>query len=383
MRKQYPDLADVVLKEMLGGWGVSQHPGSTTIRPTRVLSDSASNRSRIYNLLLIIVALLVIGAAIYLARATRLAGKLFGPSVEYSEDQLAEAIRQQNWTSFDGMMQHQITEIVDQAGRSRAVYQQWIPFLRVYAYRHDGTIEGLKPKMLRGLGNFAAPLDCSIATFKERWQQNLEQTVDVVQGIIQPTTEQQRMLFWDPHWLKRRVASGWVIPRNYYEACLGMSLRAVLDLRQTSSVNAQAVYGVIAARLAAILNIANSIPLTAELDSSKFLNIFNCIDSGEDAGKLNSCVTDANEFGAWRDYLQSRLAAANIRLLLRGQSNLDEAKVVLLTNFYNNFHGDELTKFDYQPETRWFRLIMSMSGNVNSALQKLREEFPEVDMKNL
>lgn len=383
LRECYPDLSKVVAEDMLGGWGLSTHSTETNVKQKKKKKRSQAPASPkkpaglsgfVWGLgLAVILSVCVFGVVYY----KPLLSRILPEDADYSVDQAQDLLQTNDWQAFDIFMERIMPDLVPRLNKSMRVYRDWIPFVRSYAYRRDGVVEGVKPKMLRGLGSVLAPTDCASAVLKDKL--NGENIAEVMSGKALPRGEFSRLLVWDPHWIRRRAdLSGWRTPRNYYEACLIMAVKAW----QTASFPQKEQIRGVDTRLNSLLAIIRGEGVRDDNDLPPVWAAMQCLNKSDTVPQADACVFPEGDYPVWRDYFDYQKRHTQMRLLWASGSSLSEADKALLSKVSSNIAPqDELSRFDYGPELKFVRVILLNSGKLDEAYNRMRLESPDIDFK--
>ncbi len=385
LRDFYPDLSKVVAEDMLGGWGMSTHSTEKEVNPKKKKKSAASKgasgkHSSLSGFVwgLTLAGVLSVGA-LGLVYYKPLLSKFLPESGDYSTDQAQALISMNDWSAFDLFMERILPEVIPQLTRSMRSYRDWIPYVRAYAYRHDGEVDGIKAKMLRGLGQVSAPPDCAVSVLREKLAN--ENVTEAWAGRALPKGDAVRLLFADPYWIKRRRDSvGWRMPRSYYEACLMMLSRA---WQSESLISLREQNPGVDMRLNTMLTVLRN---ESPSDSGELPPVpaaLQCLDKSTTAAQIDACSFPEGEFAAgWKEQFEFRKRQTQLRVLWSKEGQLNEADRVLLSKASANPAAmDEVTRFDYTLELKFARVILLNSGKIDDAVNKMRLETLDVEFK--
>ena len=70
---------------------------------------------------------------------------------------------------FEAFMDRNREEIA-KAVKNRSQMESWLPFIRAVAYQREGAWPGIPVRTLRGKDMEFSPADCSLTTWKKRWE---------------------------------------------------------------------------------------------------------------------------------------------------------------------------------------------------------------------
>ena len=134
-------------------------------------------------------------------------------------------------TKFEAYMDQNAKEI-NKSMKKKRLYNLWLPYVRAVAFSRNGDWSGLNSKKLRGKDANHSPMDCSLATWKNRWEGSRDQWQKFIDGRALPNEEWAKILVWDVTWIKQRLKHRkWIWPKNYYEACFIMARKALRSIK--------------------------------------------------------------------------------------------------------------------------------------------------------
>lgn len=166
IQKIYPELLPMIKKEMLSGWAVTDNLNTKIIN--NVSHERKPKKGGVFSkVLLLLIASFVGVSAFYLFRNKQYAMKFLSqkdPHVKKAQ----EYLDQKKSVHFEAYMDKYRKKIV----KSRNL-KQWLPYLRLVAFSRNGSIDGLRSRVLRGSGSTVfAPKDCSVGAWKHRWEKS-------------------------------------------------------------------------------------------------------------------------------------------------------------------------------------------------------------------
>lgn len=383
LKRRYPELAKVVTEELLGGWGISEHDQKRIIESTKRRYKKRPRSRRkgprlVFPALVLVVILVAIAA--FLMKNSRLSSRFFDKNRLPGPDVVEIHLANGDVGKFDITLKRLLPGLLPRVTTSRKDYEEWIPYLRHFAYRQEGAMVGVSDKMLRGMGEVAAPPDCSVQAWMEYWRKiDLNAFAALNAGQAQyPTAEWSTILFWDPHWIARRKASGWIEPQNYYEACLWMARRAIPQVNKTLPADSQ-VPPVINLRLDFLINMVKGQRLSNRPEGG-ILGYVTCLENAPSMILLDKCELPAgNLTDEWKEYLARVKARSETKLFLANRPAIAEDELARLSQLHKIQESrDSFTSFNYQPEIRHIVAIMLNNGSVTEATKRMKYEFPEV-----
>jgi hypothetical protein len=288
-------------------------------------------------------------------------------------------------SAFDNSMKDLLPKVLPKMNRSRKSYNEWIPFVRLYAFRNTGSIDGLKPKLLRGMGQIDAPQDCSISYWQQKWIESSPHWEDFRQGKDTPAFDTETILLWDPYWIKRRhLVEGWVKPINFYEGCLMMAHQALLNvLKEANNAEANAIGGEFLQRLSAIGKIIQGKAPTPVENPFGILGYMTCLEMAQNQTELSMCrYKDGAISATVKKFLVNYYGRNQIRLMMVGTGVVSDDNLTELNRLQKVLKSkDEFTGFNYQAEAKFLLTIILNQGSIKESIKRVKYEFPEVDFE--
>lgn len=395
LRKYYPEVAKIVSEEILPGWGISDQTGARFLGVSNTKKLIVSNtRSMHLALTFLLIAFIAFVAAVYMATGHgRFLSKQHVPEGEATPQDVQGFIDRGEFVAFEEYMGKQLDNIVKSIGDNQNLENIWLPYLRLYAFNHDGAIAGISGKVLRGQLPGAAPSDCSLKQWRKQWRSSYKNWNQVLIDRKLIRAHWARMLAWDPHWIRRREHKGWLGEQNYFLACMIMADRALDELAADASlVNSAADWGrlgftAIKNRIAWMLNSArgnvDSYPVS--VDNNNSLSIWTCMEQARDLRSLSRCkdgLVDNTSDSSFIAYTEERFIWNSLRIAINGGASLNAETLVALDKLASKANkADFYTRFDYRAEQRLLRGLVQVApgdGGVERIVEKLRSEFPEV-----
>lgn len=386
IKKNYPEIARIVNEDMLAGWGVSDH-GTRIVNEDTKRIDTKSQRGIGLALAFLAIALAAFAAAVYMANGARMAGKAKDEVEGASTDLLQGIVDKGDAQAFDDYMTAHMDELVERTSRPQKPEPQWLPYLRLYAFTHDGQAGTLQAKYLRG-NVTAAPVDCSLKMWRKRWRMSLKNWNDLVVSRKFVRAHWARVLAWDPTWIRRRDNKGWLGNQNYYVGCLTMADRALAELyNDTTLVTSAADWDKIGInkvkqRLAFLLEMTRdgkSLQSTAPMVDNT-LSIWTCFEAAKDLPALNRCKdSQSADQDAWASYNDERYGWNLLRLAASSKTTLPTDLTAQLGVYSGKLsRTDHFTRFDYRPELKLMKTLTKVTGPADKAVDKSLQEFPEI-----
>ncbi len=373
IKRHYPELVQLVQREMLSGWGVSVHGQVSHQTKVKAIPQTSPNLIARTLLLTILTALIV--AIILLLREGQLQDLLL-----YFKDRNyfnARSLYAETYNArFESYMDRN-REAINQAMRKKKGFQQWLPLVRSVAFERDGHWEGLPNKRLRGKGDEEMPADCSMGAWEQRWLASRDSWDRFVEGRELPRADWVQILTMDPHWMKlRSPVPGWIRPQSYHEACLRMALKSLQRLPQDSHGEA---HKMLMARMGWQLGLLEGADQNEHFEMAGTLWALSCIEDGHDAEALPNCLGSANLRSDWRQWLEATIALRRLAILTENKRELSPEQLALFER--GLAEAEDKTKvlwLSYSEELQFYREILQQNGQVYSALQTLQQRFPQL-----
>ncbi|MCX6116678.1 MAG: hypothetical protein NT027_03990 [Proteobacteria bacterium] len=403
VQRHYPELAAIVTEEMPAAWReMTGHAKKLTHNEQSVKSSrarksgnhgsSSSSKSKHKNsqgkpklILGVSVLLLSLAAGAYLW-------------VKNQQEQpipvgdIANLALQNDMAPFLNEMGFKLVAVTSRVQKNKEMLASWLPYLRMYAFHTNGSIEGVSQKILRGSAAPAAPLDCSVEAWKKRWTELLPQIGSLTTGKLVPKTQWVKTLMWDPYWIMRRTNKGWINPRNWYEGCLmsaTVAIRAISSSGGSGGLNggqsAEATgtspsetIALVSRRLQIQLETLRSMKSTLPNDNVSFLGALSCMDLSLTFGDINRCKRkgfDPVSDSALDEYYNWSL----IRLGFEGQSLQDKEFINELTLVVPRLTPESsFSKLDYSIELQIIKDGLAAGGKFEGYKDKFSPEALEV-----
>ncbi len=377
-----PEISKLVSDDLLGGWGISEHSQKKIIRGKKTSKKVGSTQGfRAFFIVFFIMGLI---SALHFSNRLKVSA-LFNLSQRSDPESIAQLVEADDMKSFDQRMDKILPKLIPKVRNSRNLYNQWIPYLRLLAFHRDGEIPGFNAKLLRGMGRFSAPNDCSHESWQRRWNSSFNDWA-LFEGKENPRVESDwaRILVWDSSWMhRRRGAPGWKKISHYYEACLIMANKAL-----RSQIN----QGIVpAGRRGLALGLVERISYQLARIHGDQVNVISqampsalkalsCIENAEDAAGITECrKSTAISNKKWSQYLQLSENRHKIFLFLRNKVALNDDQLTELRKLHRQLKIiDPLTEFSYQAESQYLVAIMLNNGSLMEARKQVGYEFPEV-----
>jgi hypothetical protein len=396
LKKHYPEVARIVHEEMLAGWGVSSPAERIVNEDTRRLA-SQSKRGVGLALAFLLIALVAFAAAVYMAGVARFSGKVKDPAEGLKPIDAQTFLDRGDAAAFQQYMAAHGPDLVDKANRNRGpgapdLLAPWLPYLRLYAFTTDGQVGGLDPKILRGQGVAAAPIDCSLKFWKREWRGSMKGWNDFVVQRKLVHAHWARLLAWDPWWVRRRDNKGWIGTQNFYVGCLTMADKALADLATDASLVTNAAdwdrvgFNKVRQRVAWLLDVSRTgsslQPTAPAVDNN--LATWTCFEAAKDQPGLAKCRDGMTaESDLWNQYLEERYGWSLLRVAAGQHGPLADQLVQGLTTQAAKMNKlDHYTRFDYRAEAKLLKTVIKQGTPVEKAVERTQVEFPDVRLSH-
>lgn len=396
IKRQYPEVARIVHEDMLAGWGVSEHGHPVEGDMTKRLKVK-SNKSLSLAIMFAVIALSAFLAAVFMANGTRMSSRAKDPSQQASLETLQAALIRKDSPAFDKLVEDNLDSLVSRAQKDSRGESPLLPYLRHYAFTHDGAAGGLPPKVLRGEGFDSAPTECSFKLWRRYWRSAARGTSSSFANDRKFVRDHwARILAWDPYWIRRRAqapVAGWLAGDSYYIMCLSVADRALtaVTAEQGSGQAALAEWDKLGMnkmhqRLQWILEVARDglsrVPSSAVAGDS--LSQWTCFEAARDLAGIARCKAAIPALADdWQAYSDERANWSILRLAASQRGTLSADIAAQLAQAADKVgKADFFTRFDYRAEQRLFKSLAKSAASVpvEKAVEKVESEFPDVKM---
>ena len=369
MKSHYPELTKFVKNEMLAGWAPKTEIGEGYDDSDGL--DKKRSLPAVFLAITIIISIAV--GSIYLSRnwlEKQYEIYFEGPNLDLAID----LIKKQDRASVISFYQQHEKKIRQQIA-IRKTLTDWLPLLRAYAFYTGGEIAWLRKHILKGKDSPFAPKDCSLNTWKKRWQLSEGTWRDINSGKNILTSDWTKILIWDPYWIKsRKMPPTWLFPRNYYEGCLVISLKA-LNMIQPNKNN-RIFQNIFKSRLVWMIDIINDTQSNKEASMSGLLWSLSCLESSS-ISTLQNCFNHKDLSKDWLRLLRFRSIRRQLALLST-PSKMDPNELKQLDIMLGQaIEKDFLTRFDYSLENRLYRQILIENGDKIKAIDHFKSRYRE------
>lgn len=379
IRKHYPELVQLVQREMLSGWGMSTHSamGSSQL-PAKVKAPKAKTSSSPSTIMILLILLIAVFGAVGLSlykdgELTNVIGmvkdrQLYKAKVEYGDRYNAK---------FEAYMDRN-RDFINGALKKKKGSAQWLPYVRAVAFEKDGRWEGLSAKKLRGQAEGFLPQDCSMGAWEQRWTQSKDQWARFLDGREFPKEEWAYLLAMDPHWIRSRTpAPGWLNPGSYAEACLRMAIKA---MQRMTGDNMSFEAKIFVSRMRWQLGVVNAQVPDEDFEMSGTLWALSCIEDAHEEGALKNCLGSVNPKQGWREAFDVAVLHRKIELALAGNKNLDADQVNGFENLVTEFGSRAPSYYlPREPELKYYQEIVQQKGNVGEARSLIQQKYPAMN----
>lgn len=396
MKKHYPEVARIVNEDMLAGWGVSDHGARLAGDDTKRIEVKAT-RGIGLALTFLAIALAAFAAAVYMANGSRMSGKVKDAEDQLTPEAAMALIARGDEIGFDALIEEELPDLVDRVTRAKRPEPQWLPVLRHYAFTHEGQLNGLPPKLLRGEGSPSAPIDCSLKTWRKRWRSGIKTWTEFLSQKRLIRQHWSHLLAWDPHWIRRRTTAGWLPGESYYTGCLAMADKALTEMFSDASLVSSAAdwekMGInkIKQRLTWLIETARTgqAGQPALQPAGNVLATWTCMEAARDVKELVKCRDSLPAAGGtpeqevWLAYHEERFGWSLLRLVM-GMKGAPPADVLgLLTQQSAKMNkSDHFTRFDYRVEFKLLKALLKQPSPVEKSVEKTQSEHPDVDLSH-
>lgn len=377
IRKHYPELVQLVQREMLSGWGVSTHTamGSSQL-PVKAKPPVQQRSSGVIWILFLTVCVMLslVGFSLYKD------GELVNILSMIKDRQLYNAKSQYGDrynARFEAFMDRS-RDSINAALKKKKAGALWMPYVRAVAFEKDGRWEGISAKKLRGQADAFLPQDCSMVAWEQRWTQSREQWLRFLDGREFPKEEWAYLLAADPHWIRNRSPSpGWLSPGSYAEGCLRMSLKALQRLGADETTK------VFTSRLRWQLSVVNAQAPDEDFEMSGTLWALSCLEDAREESALKNCFSSVNAKPGWREIFDIAMVHRKIELLIIGHNAIESDQMEAFQSHVTDFGNRAPTHFlPREPELKYYQQIIQDSGNVDAARSTMEQKYPQMNFEH-
>ena len=363
IEKYYPELVFIVKQEMLAGWGEIQSNNYMD----QYQGPNSAGRSVWRRVRYLLLILIMAGGGWLFARKEETLKRWITPA-EPNPARALNLYESKNQVPFEAYMDRYSREIVKRVKASKKQYKQWIPYIRVLAYRRSGKFPGLRPRYLRGVESIPAPNDCSLDSWSKRWSKSKNKWKKFLSGKSFIEAEWSRILLWDPNWIRRRrVSIGWLEPPNYYVGCLKMAALALDKLELGADLGS--VRNDLQARLKWQLNLAQGNDLLRDATLTERLWVLSCLESSSDWASVQECEVEDVQNPKWVEVIRWRRVWSQMFSLIATDNVLDPEKTEELKALLKKTDTvDSYTGFEYHVEADFLQQVVLENGNIANAI---------------
>ncbi|HYX33105.1 MAG TPA: hypothetical protein VE954_08305 [Oligoflexus sp.] len=383
IRKHYPELVQLVQREMLSGWGVSTHSAmGTSPLPAKVKAPSKPRSGSSVPVLFILVLVLfvvlgVVGISLYKdGEFGHLVGmikdrQLYNAKVQYGDQYNAK---------FEAFMDRN-REMINAALKKKKTSTLWLPYVRAVAFEKDGRWDGLSAKKLRGQADGFLPQDCSMGAWEQRWTQSRDQWARFLDGREFPKEEWAYLLALDPHWIRTRTpAPGWLNPGSYAEACLRMAVKA---MQRLTGDNMSWEAKVFVSRMRWQIGVIKAQVPDEDFEMSGTLWALSCIEDAREESALKNCLGSVNPKPGWREAFDVSVLQRKIELALTGRNTVEAEQLGALEALVSDF-GNRAPNYylPREPELKFYQEIVQQKGNISDAQNLMQQKYPAMNFQH-
>jgi hypothetical protein len=379
IRKYYPELVQLVQKEMLSGWGVSNHSAiSSSSLPVKVKAPTRTRSSwsiwmLVGSLIFVITAL---GFSLYKeGQLTSVIGMIKDRQFYTAKSMYGDRYN----ARFEGFMDRN-RETINQALKRKKSSSQWLPYVRAVAFEKDGRWEGLTAKRLRGQVEGLLPVDCSMGAWETRWTQSREQWTRFLDGREFPREEWAYLLSLDPHWIQRRSPSpGWIEPGSYAEGCLRM---AVKSMQRLTGENMSWEAKVFVSRMRWQLGVVNGQAPDEDFEMSGTLWALSCIEDAREDSALKNCLGSVNPKQGWREVFDIAVVNRKLELAVLGRSLIESSALNEFQSWVTDFSNRAKDFFmPRDAELKFYQEVIQQQGQIDQARDLMNQKFPQINFE--
>lgn len=237
LRSIYPEIANIVHADMKAAWRMSDHAvdriAQVTPHEDAAAAKGASHRrSSMVAIMFLMIAVGAAAAAVYLAKSMRQSSKLVDTGTAADLNRAHELLMStEGQEPFRLYMSKKLPAITPDIVYGRENGQDWLPFVRAYAFLEDGFVKGLSNRVLQGdIGSASWPNDCTGMVWRRRVRNMADAKANgTLTDVLFMASDLNRLLTTDRAVMKA-TQSGWIKPRNFGEACLWQAQRAIKEV---------------------------------------------------------------------------------------------------------------------------------------------------------
>ena len=377
IRRHYPELVQLVQREMLSGWGISAQSNlGGPIGQTKVKKPSSRKKPKGLLVFLLLAALVMGAIGLLLAREgpwPNLLGMVKDRQIYNAKTLYGDRYN----VRFEAFMDRN-HDFINQALKHKKTQLPWRPYVRAVAFEKDGRWEGVTAKKIRGNAAAFLPGDCSMPSWEQRWSQSREQWSKFLSGLDFPQQDWAMLLAMDPHWVQSRSpAAGWLTPGSYAEGCLRMGLKALQRLPMNANVWEAKVF---IARLRWQLGVINGKGPDEDFEMSGALWALSCIEDSVDDAAMRNCMNSVVPKLGWREVFDMALQRRHLEFLVNQKPTLDSEQLaelqVKLAEFIRLSANYPIA---YDAEIKFFQEVVEQQGNVQQAKNSLNQRNSQLN----
>ena len=366
IKRHYPELLNLVRKEMLSGWGVTEH--------TRIINGNGNRSHRKKGISSSIAGILGLGLVVGLGWFAVKNKEMFSRIMDGgdpSSSKATEWIKQGKVSRVRAYVNKYQKDLI----RKKSA-REWLPVFRALAFAQgaQGSWPGINSRQLRGREAGFAPKDCSESYWKSQWKSSASRQEAYLAGRQLPGEDWAKILLWDPAWIKRRSPQdGWIQPGSYYEGCLKMALKAMPEEGADPNLTN------IRSRLTFQISMVSDKAIPENITMSGSLWALSCLESTVKLEEFKDCLDNPDLDREWQNLLKRRLKLNIIRVLITGNRLQKSGGLTRFREVVDSLtYLDPATGFEYGPEMRYFQEILQTAGNTARARNNLLIRYPSV-----
>lgn len=314
-------------------------------------------------------------------------------SAEFTVEQAITLLKEEKISVLAKKLKANLPSVVESVQNSAGIREPWMPVIRWYAFHGSGSVAGVSPEIIRGNVDAFVPGDCSEQAWKKQIQASLPQWSLLMKHEKDTADIWSRLLAWDPHWIMRRPQTGWIKPESYISACIYMALKSFFSVASEDEFMKQILLTYKEKSTFIIHSIKNRLawqswlvngtarPILAfDRQNMDFLTQWSCLESADSMEKLFTCHEYYPHINQKVSYLDYRFIMNFIRLNLKEDTVEDKYLAMITDRMLEAPLLDSFTGFDYRAELAFLRQLVKEQGNVYKSLQRVRVEFPTVNL---
>lgn len=388
IKKHYPEVARIVNDEMLAGWGVSGAAVRIVNEDTKRI-DVRKQKGLGLAITFLLIAVVAFVAAIYMANNARLSGKFREVREDVTIEKLQGFVDRNDFAGLNSILANNLDQVLEKFRKAKKPDPRWLPYLRAYAFSNDGNLPGINPKILRGDNISAAPIDCSLKTWRAQWRASVKNWNEMIVDNKLVRSHWGRLLAWDPHWIRRRAdKKNWPGLNSYYIGCLMMAEKALnelmTDVTLVSNASDWEKIGItkIKQRLQWMLDISrsgtSSIPTAPVAENS--LSLWTCFEAARDVKELAACRSGmTDETDPMSAYNEEKFGWNFARIVFAARGTVPAELQPAITAYSTKLPKvDYFTRLDFRMEHKILRAVGRFNQPIERVIERQQAETPEI-----